>query len=1225
MCRAILQAFLLLLILSAGAFAQERVIWKIGDFNDTAFEFSVDPNSAGRVYVVPTGKSSDWAGSQQAVLSGKTDDAKAGKIRFDLPDAPRGIITLKLGLIVKTARVPLVQVDVNGHKGWFHQPLAANYKEGNQEGAVLPQYSTGTLDVNLPLDYLRQGANEIALTAIADPISTALSGGEATDNAMLIYDALALVNNPNVSGMNAGITGAETTPTVFYKRVGDKLSEVVSVTVRWNKLAPRGSVTLSMPGWSRSQTLTSDNEFGEQRFEFDVPEFKPGTRATINVTANNQSKTFTQALNPSRKWTVYMVPHEHLDIGYSDFQTKLAELHSRIIDEAMEMNAEHPEFRFSLDGYWQARQFLDGRSEAEKQKFYRAVRDKAVIVPAQHSVMLTGFPTAEALFRSFYGSHKLNRAHGGAWDYANATDVPSYSWSYASILAASGLKYFAAAANADRGPTLMLGDLHRRSPFWWEGPDGSRVLMWYARHYHQVGTEFGLPPRIANGYEGLAGYLRVYDRPEYKSNSVLLHGSQWENTSLYPQQASIGREWNKLFAYPELHYSGFAEAIEKIAGAEKDTLPVVRGDGGPYWEDGIASDALYAAMERETERRAVSAEKLATVASLVDERSRPSPDALNCMWENIALMNEHTWGWGRSVTEPHSEDSVKELEYKRQSGKAARGCMETVLDRAMTTIAGRIGTPTRALVVFNALNWSRHGWVEFDLQKTREIVDIEAKRIIEFDVLQDEPAYQRIRFMARDVPAMGYKTFEVRDKTATVVVRQAMDNDNQVIKTDAPETANQTKKSGEIKEATQTDTDATAATAMDSTNVAQADASRVTASNSSQNPTQVQTQSGTMENDFYRVMLDPASGAVRSVYDKQLGRELVDASSPYRLNQYVYVTGGDDAPNQLLNFVKWAKYAKLETHPSTNGKLISVSKTPSGTVARMESRSVNTPRISTEIILFDGEKKIEFINRVLKDEVFKKEAAYFAFPLAIRRPQFKYDVQSGVVNPATDMIPGAGLEWFSSHNWAAVSEPGVSVGIINKDSFLWSFGDIVRGTYPTKFEAKSATAFSYIINNYWNTNYVAAQSGEFTFRYVLTSSQNLDATMLNRTGWEETTPLERTLVKSQDRTTPPVNPLPAAKMSFLNINNPTVVLSAWKGSEDGEGSVMRFIELAGSKSKVSVTSPLLGAASAQTCNAMEECGAALPSMTNGFSFDIGARGIFTTKIKTSPVATRKQN
>jgi hypothetical protein len=460
-----------------------------------------------------------------------------------------------------------VQVEVNGHRGWFHQPVET-YREGNSEGAILPQYSIGTMTIEVPPTFLRAGLNEIALTALTDEISTAMPGGETTDYAVLTYDALELVNTPGAAATVAsGVTGARATPTVFYRREGGRVSEVVSVLISWREIVPQGTVTLSLPGWTRTQALAATGrDFGEQRLEFSVPEFAAGTRATVTVKADGRDHAFAQTLTPARKWTVYMVPHEHLDVGYSDFQTKLAELHSRIINEALDMNTEHPEFRFTLDGYWQARHFLQGRSAAEKEKFYAAVRDRKIFVPAQHSVILTGFPTGEALIRSFYGARRLNREAGGPWDTVNITDVPSYSWAYASILAASGLKYFAAAANADRGPTLMLGDLHRRSPFWWEGPDGSRVLMWYSRHYHQIGSQFGLPTHVANGYEGLASFLSVYERPDYPANAVMLHGSQWENTSLYPQQAALMKQWNALFAYPELRYSGFGEAMQKISG-----------------------------------------------------------------------------------------------------------------------------------------------------------------------------------------------------------------------------------------------------------------------------------------------------------------------------------------------------------------------------------------------------------------------------------------------------------------------------------------------------------------------------------------------------------------------------------------------------------------------------------------------------------------------------------
>ncbi len=51
-------------------------------------------------------------------------------------------------------------------------------------------------------------------------------------------------------------------------------------------------------------------------------------------------------------------------------------------------------------------------------------------------------------------------------------------------------------------------------------------------------------------------------------------------------------------------------------------------------------------------------------------------------------------------------------------------------------------------------------------------------------------------------------------------------------------------------------------------------------------------QSNIVQNRFYRVTFDPVRGAIKSIFDKELGRELVDASSPYALNEYLYVTGG---------------------------------------------------------------------------------------------------------------------------------------------------------------------------------------------------------------------------------------------------------------------------------------------------------------------------------------------
>ncbi len=1166
MHRRFLTALILTLSFTVCAAAQARPVWQIGEFNNSSDEFGAQ---AAGPFDAASGRAKDWGATQQAVVEAKADPAAARRIRFELADAPSGVYTLRLGLIMTSPRLPVVQVEVNGHKGWYYQRPESDYKEGNIEAYIFPQYAFGVLPAAIPAEFLRQGANEIALTAVADPASAALPGGEDTTDAVLRYDALALVRGKE------GRRGADgqsrpdffITPTALYKSAGGKLYEVVHVTRGWVGKAQPGTLKLSVGSWSDTRDLAMTREFGEQRFEFLVPEFAAGTTAEAEIGNGRRWNGFEQKLTPKRKWTVYMVPHEHLDIGYSDFQTKLAEMHSRIIDEALEMTTARPEFRFSLDGYWQAQQFLEGRSEEEKRKFYDAVRARKIFVPAQHSVMLTGAGTAETLLRSFYASHKLNREHGGPWNYVNITDVPSYTWSYASILAAAGIKYFSAAANADRGPTLMLGDLHRRSPFWWEGPDGSRVLLWYARHYHQIGSQFGLPPRLANGYEGLQTFLNVYERPDYAPHAVLMHGSQWENTSLHQTQADIAREWNQTYAYPQLVFAGFGEALEKISAGVEEKLPVVRGDGGPYWEDGVASDALHAAVERENERRAVSAEKLSTVAMLVDPRSRPSRAAIDSMWDSIFLMNEHTWGWGRSVTEPHSEDSERELAYKRLRAVMARDQVDYVLERAMTAIAGSIETPQRALVVFNTLNWRRDGWVEFDLQTTREIVDLETQKVVPVETLQHHPAYRRIRFLARGVPAVGYRTYHVRD----------------IAPRPAAETPSGT-----------------------STAVAPGTAEFFSSLHHSSTPPD------TMENDFYRVRLDAESGSIRSIYDKQLGRELVDDKSPYRFGQYVYVTGGGEPfPNQMLTYRKTTPVARLDVHKAAGGRIVTAEWTPTGSRTVLESSAPNTPRVTTEVVLFNDAKKIEVNFRVSKEKVYKKEGVYFAFPVAVGSPQFNFDVQSAVVNPSKDMIPGAGLEWFSSQNWASVGDEALTVAIVNRDSFLWTFGDIVRGTWPKEFKPNSSALFSYVMNNYWNTNYVAAQGGEFTFRYVLTSARVLDRAALARMGWEETTPLERTLVKSQDQTYPARKTLPAAQSSFVNVENPSVLLSAWKQSEDGAGTVMRFIELSGKPGGVAVRSALLNNAAAVVCNAVEECDRPVRGDARGLVFELRPSQIYT--------------
>ncbi|HTU51883.1 MAG TPA: glycoside hydrolase family 38 C-terminal domain-containing protein, partial [Acidobacteriaceae bacterium] len=367
--------------------------------------------------------------------------------------------------------------------------------------------------------------------------------------------------------------------------------------------------------------------------------------------------------------------------------------------------------------------------------------------------------------------------------------------------------------------------------------------------------------------------------------------------------------------------------------------------------------------------------------------------------------------------------------------------------------------------------------------------------------------FHHVRFIAKDVPAVGYKVYHLRD----------------------------TKKTLEPAATTQTTT---------------------------------------LDSPYYRVTLDPATGAVKSIYDKQLQRELVNQQSPYRFGQYLYVTGGDKTPNTLLQYSHVYPKPNLDVHPAQNGHLISVARTPYGWVARLESSDTNTPKISTEIRLFDHQKKIEFVEDLTKKEIDTKEGVYFAFPFAMDHPQFQYEIQNGVVDPSKDMYPGAGHEWFSVQHWVSAQQNGLSATVMPLDAALVTLGDINRGQWPSHFGTRTGTIFSYVMNNYWDTNYRAGQGGHFRFRYVITSAPSTDDAQLSHLGWEEMTPLEKDEITTQDKALDTPEPLSDKQASFLRANDPDLVLTTWKPAEDGHGTILRFLDLGDATRTVTVETPL---------------------------------------------------
>jgi hypothetical protein len=1121
-------------------------VFQIGAFDGSSAEFAQTQPAGVTTYVIGQSLAArNWRAFQPAVPSSElaapaVNAPSARTIDFEIRGGLSAAYQLRVALLFEHWSVPSLRVTINGKSGVYYPDPKLDYRMGDTTAAFDPVYSSAEIVFAFPGSFLRQGLNSITLQAVKD-------GAEPIPGAGFRYDAVELDRLAEKSADSG--TSAQIEPTVFFRKHNNELSELVNVTIRgMQMLCPDGTVTLLLDGKTYQKQIGVSTDFGEARVSFDVSEFPPQSIAKVNWHTGSASDEAEQKVTPQKKWTLLVVPHVHLDVGFTDYQAKVAVRQARILDEAMEFAAKHPDFRFSMDGGWCLEQFEKTRSAEERKRVLAAIQKQQLFLPAQYANLLTGFPTAETLIRSLYPSANFSREHDTPFNYANIADVPSYSWSYVSILAAAGIKDFAAAANNHRAPVLIQGRLNEHSPFWWKGPDGQKVLMWYSRSYLQMTELFGMPPLLAAGEDTIPLFLQQYEHPDYRASAVIVYGTQVENEDLFPEQAELADKWNAHWAYPHMEYSGFHDALETIRRQYGDDLLTFSGDGGPYWELGIASDARYAAMERENESRAPSAEKLSTITSLIDPRVAIDKPAIDSMWSDMTLMDEHTWGSWNSVSDPDSSEAKEQIAVKDSFAIKARATVDSLMRAGMANLADSISAGANSLIVFNTLNWQRNGIVEFDLRKGQELEDSSGSAV-PVQVVREENELNHVRFEAVNVPPLGYKVYLVRKSSGALAPGEAI-------------------------------------------------------------------QTATLESPYYRVVLDAANGAVSSIYDKDLHRELVDQGSEYRFGQYLYVTDSNPANNQHLTWYRGK--LDLQIHRATNGKLVSVTRTPYGWEAKLESSAASTPAITTIVRLFEHEKKIEFCDDIEKDAVTDKEAVYFAFPFAISHPQFQYELQTTSMDPAKDMYPGAGHEWFSVQHWVSVQADGVSASVLPLDVPLITLGDIDRGQWLESFGERPAAIFSFAMNNYWEDNYLGSQGGMFRFRYVVTSAPSTNAGQLGRMGWEEVTPLEFDEITRQDKAQNQQHLLDGGQSSFVQVDDPNVLLDTWKPAEDRNGTVLRFLDLGGGTRPVAIRLPYFHLINVWQTDAVERDQYQLPvEDDHEFRITIHPHEIVTVRIATA--------
>ena len=229
--RVALGCLLLAATAPGAARAGSQTLWKLGAFDESPGEFTkaIAYTNPAQDLVFAAGKSDpakDWCAFQPGSGNGRFGPrAHPFTINFEIPGAPAGLYSLKLGLFADSASLPALQLEINGHRGQFYLRPRLSFTPGNS----VPINSYSSMVARIPARYFNKGANKLVLTAIDDATRTEPQFGYGRGSGFS-YDALELDNDPGAEYSPDNLW-AEAVPTIFYKSRRGALVEIVDVFV----------------------------------------------------------------------------------------------------------------------------------------------------------------------------------------------------------------------------------------------------------------------------------------------------------------------------------------------------------------------------------------------------------------------------------------------------------------------------------------------------------------------------------------------------------------------------------------------------------------------------------------------------------------------------------------------------------------------------------------------------------------------------------------------------------------------------------------------------------------------------------------------------------------------------------------------------------------------------------------------------------------------------------
>ncbi len=447
--------------------------------------------------------------------------------------------------------------------------------------------------------------------------------------------------------------------------------------------------------------------FGERSLEVALP--AATGEKTLNASFEVAGKIVTRreiALAPVRQSVIYILPHSHVDIGYTELQTAVEKKQMSNIARGIELaratagNPEGARYKWNVEVLWAVDSYLRQSPPEKQQEFIEAVRRGWVGLDAMYGNQLTALCRPEELLRLFRYATELATRCGVPIQSAMISDVPGYTWGTVSAMAQAGVKYWSIGPNyMDRiGRTMCLWE---NTPFYWVGPSGrDRVLCWVP--YQGYAISHILRSNLTAKF--LFDLMVHLEETRYPYDLVHLRWSGHGDNAVPDEKIpEFVKDWNARYEHPRLVIATTTEAFRAFEQRYGGTLPQHHGDWTPHWEDGAGSSARETAINRDSAERLVQAE---TLWALLNPARFPAAEFRDA-WRNVLLYSEHTWGAYNSITEPDCE-FVRD-QWKIKQAFALDGEMQAagLLRRAFDAPPTADAPAANAVDVYNTNNWPR--------------------------------------------------------------------------------------------------------------------------------------------------------------------------------------------------------------------------------------------------------------------------------------------------------------------------------------------------------------------------------------------------------------------------------------------------------------------------------------------------------------------------------------